>query len=107
MGSGKAVRLYSLISSRFLHILHWIQQAPGFQTSVRQIRVTPEIAARLRRGEQVSPEEIAEASARADKEKREPVIEINEEKSSQSEPVNEWLPDSITNPQKRGKAKKR
>jgi hypothetical protein len=39
--------------------------APGFQTGVRQIRVTPEIAARLRRGEQVSPEEIAAASEAA------------------------------------------
>ncbi|KAF9518931.1 hypothetical protein BS47DRAFT_1337829 [Hydnum rufescens UP504] len=32
--------------------------APGFITNTRQIKVTPEIAARLRRGEQVSPEEI-------------------------------------------------
>lgn len=45
--------------------------APGFMTNTRQIRVTPEIAARLRRGEQVSPEEIdaavkaAEAAANA------------------------------------------
>jgi len=32
--------------------------APGFMTNTRQIKVTPDIAARLRRGEQVSPEEI-------------------------------------------------
>jgi len=32
--------------------------APSFITNTRQIKVTPEIAARLRRGEQVSPEEI-------------------------------------------------
>ncbi|KAF8321102.1 hypothetical protein DL93DRAFT_2072784 [Clavulina sp. PMI_390] len=45
--------------------------APGFMTSTRKLKVTPEIAARLRRGEQVTPEEIdaavraAEASAAA------------------------------------------
>ncbi|KAF8513621.1 hypothetical protein JB92DRAFT_2922712 [Gautieria morchelliformis] len=39
--------------------------APGFQTGVRRIAVTPGIAARLRAGEQVSPEEIAAAQAQA------------------------------------------
>ncbi|TFK38966.1 hypothetical protein BDQ12DRAFT_682789 [Crucibulum laeve] len=91
--------------------------APGFQTNVRRIRVTPEIAARLRRGEDVSPEEIAAASAKADEEERrensgviETPLERKETPSvSQTppEPANEWLPESITGPKKRGKGKKR
>ncbi|KAG5635564.1 hypothetical protein H0H81_010768, partial [Sphagnurus paluster] len=44
--------------------------APGFQTSVRRVRITPEIAARIKRGEEVSPEEIARASAAADAEEQ-------------------------------------
>lgn len=40
--------------------------AEGFQTGVRRIRVTPEIAARLKLGEDVSPEEIAAASVKMD-----------------------------------------
>ncbi|CCF53058.1 hypothetical protein NDA18_003136 [Ustilago nuda] len=39
--------------------------APGFQTGVKRMAVTPEIAARMRAGEQVSQEEIEEALARA------------------------------------------
>ncbi|KAF8156976.1 hypothetical protein B0H34DRAFT_657673 [Crassisporium funariophilum] len=49
--------------------LHGIGKgAPGFQTNVRRVRVTPEIAARIRRGEDVSPAEIAAASKKADAE---------------------------------------
>ncbi|RDB16055.1 hypothetical protein Hypma_003477 [Hypsizygus marmoreus] len=86
--------------------------APGFQTNVRRIRVTPEIAARLRRGEEVSPEEIASASAEAEAEEArhgplqaaEPRTDAQEK---QQEPSNEWLPDSLTGPKKRAKGKKR
>ncbi|KAJ3502087.1 hypothetical protein NLJ89_g9046 [Agrocybe chaxingu] len=49
--------------------LHGIGKgAPGFQTGIRRVRVTPEIAARIRRGEDVSPEEIEAASRKADQE---------------------------------------
>ena len=86
--------------------------APGFQTNVRQIRVTPEIAARLRRGEQVSPEEIAEASVRADQEasQKANIESVGKEESAPSgvSDANEWLPDSITSgPKKRGKGKRK
>ncbi|KAF9446372.1 hypothetical protein P691DRAFT_804021 [Macrolepiota fuliginosa MF-IS2] len=90
--------------------------APGFQTNVRQLRVTPEIAERLRRGEYVSAEEIAAAAARADEEakKRPPqgVVEVGfgpreTTETKEEQPVNEWLPENITNPKKRGKAKRR
>ncbi|KAK2465773.1 hypothetical protein APHAL10511_002317 [Amanita phalloides] len=91
--------------------------APGFQTNVGRIRVTPDIAARIRRGEEVSPEEIAEASARAEKTQqqdssglldRPPLVErIETPVESTKEKANEWLPDSITKPQKRGKARRR
>ena len=80
--------------------------APGFQTSVAQIRVTPEIAARLRRGERVSPEEIAAASARGGEDrgssKREPSVD-NNEKSTDSEAVKE----GATKPKRRGKGRKK
>ncbi|KAN0066444.1 hypothetical protein ACQY0O_000538 [Thecaphora frezii] len=39
--------------------------APGFQTGVKRLAVTPEIAARLRAGEQVSQEEIEASVAKA------------------------------------------
>ncbi|GLB45541.1 hypothetical protein LshimejAT787_2301010 [Lyophyllum shimeji] len=96
--------------------------APGFQTNVRSVRVTPEIAARIRRGEHVSPEEIARAAAEAEKEDargtppprlnslagRGVVEEVQLQPSDeQKEPVNEWLPESITGPKKRAKGKKR
>ncbi|KAF8577905.1 hypothetical protein K439DRAFT_1363564 [Ramaria rubella] len=71
--------------------------APGFQTSVRRIAVTPEIAARLRAGEHVPPEEIAAAqeaaaasgtiSAAKDKEKSQP--------SDAAEEENVWLPEEL------------
>ncbi|KAF5393623.1 hypothetical protein D9757_000402 [Collybiopsis confluens] len=91
--------------------------APGFQTNVRRIRVTPEIAARLRRGEEVSPEEIAAASAKAEQDERDrvsPSIPAPTETSSSvsqastpPEPVNEWLPSSINTPKKRAKGKRK
>ena len=110
--------------------------APGFQTNVRRIRVTPEIAARIQRGEQVSAEEIEAALKKANNEEeaaaaasKSPsketysnagvntlptrIIEERDDRNITSEkkkddPVeNEWLPDSITGPKKRGKGKKR
>ncbi|KAJ3567081.1 hypothetical protein NP233_g6594 [Leucocoprinus birnbaumii] len=90
--------------------------AKGFQTNVKQLQVTPEIAERLRRGEYVSSEEITAAVAQAEKEakKRPPqgVIEIDlrpKENSAQAnlEPTNEWLPENLTNPKKRAKGKRR
>lgn len=94
--------------------------APGFQTNVRRIRVTPEIAARLERGEEVSPEEIAAASAQAEDDakrtaektstahsSREVTQSLSEKIPSSHGPPNEWLPESITAPKKRAKGKKR
>ncbi|EKM75530.1 hypothetical protein AGABI1DRAFT_116360 [Agaricus bisporus var. burnettii JB137-S8] len=91
--------------------------APGFQTNVKKLQVTPEIAERLRRGEYVSSEEIEAAVARADTEakKRPPqgVIEVGfgpREETPQADsekPANEWLPDNLTNPKKRGKGKRK
>ncbi|KAF5367784.1 hypothetical protein D9615_010495 [Tricholomella constricta] len=92
--------------------------APGFQTNVRRVRVTPEIAARIRRGEDVSPEEIAKAAAEAQvKEAHDPPAQRNslagrgvvEERQLEQEsgPDTEWLPESITAPKKRAKGKKR
>ncbi|KAH6907622.1 hypothetical protein BKA70DRAFT_1104684 [Coprinopsis sp. MPI-PUGE-AT-0042] len=40
--------------------------AKGFQTNVGKVRITPEIAERIRRGEDVSPAEIEAASKRMD-----------------------------------------
>ncbi|KAG6831330.1 hypothetical protein H0H92_011245 [Tricholoma furcatifolium] len=91
--------------------------APGFQTNVRRVRVTPEIAERIRRGEDVSPEEIARAAAKAEAEESEApaynslagrgVVEEVQLGETQSSNTNEWLPENITNPKKRGKGKKR
>lgn len=93
--------------------------APGFQTNVKRIRITPDIAARIRRGEDVSPEEIAEAAARAEAMHRRdqdsgssildrPLLVERVEKPAESdrESANEWLPESITKPKKRGKARR-
>ncbi|KAG6853825.1 hypothetical protein C0991_001071 [Blastosporella zonata] len=98
--------------------------APGFQTNVRRVRVTPEIAARIRRGENVSPDEIARAAKEA--EEREPPpspppfnslagrgvveeVQLQQETETEREERerNEWLPESITTPKKRSKGKKR
>ena len=87
--------------------------APGFQTGVKRIRVTPEIAARIRRGEEVSPEEIARAAAEAElSEARRvpdetPVPRDEKESEAKSEAVNEWLPENITTPKKKAKGKRR
>lgn len=76
--------------------------APGFQTGVKKIAVTPEIAARLRAGEQVSSEEIEEAvtAAKAQQEKK----DIPE---NQEEDENEWLPDELKRSSKSGTKSKK
>ena len=105
--------------------------APGFQTNVRRIRVTPDIAARIQRGEQVSAEEIEAASKKENEDEatsKSPsketsntgvntlpmrIIEERDDRNisnhkKKDDPVeNEWLPDSITGPKKKGKGKKR
>lgn len=80
-------------------VINWMQlmTAPGFQTNVRRIRVTPEIAARLRRGENVSADEIARASAQAEEDGS-----ATEIKSA----ANEWLPESLTTPKKKSKGRR-
>ncbi|KAF9525731.1 hypothetical protein CPB83DRAFT_870726 [Crepidotus variabilis] len=108
--------------------------APGFQTGVKQVRVTPEIAARIRRGEEVSPNEIAAASKKADEEEarkatngggvtslppRRGVIEERDDRhligsesngygsaSGKEEEKNEWLPDNLTKTTKRKKGRR-
>ncbi|KAG7088739.1 hypothetical protein E1B28_012707 [Marasmius oreades] len=88
--------------------------APGFQTNVRRVRITPEIAARIRRGEEVSPDEIAAASALAgqqeiqsDGPRQESIKPTIQESVSISTPANEWLPEAVTTPKKRGKGRKK
>jgi hypothetical protein len=103
----------------FFHSLTLSLPAPGFQTNVRQLKITPEIAARLRRGEDVSPEEIAEAARKAELEPPRPllplrdIVEINltqqpqAEAEKSAESTNEWLPENVTAPKKRSKGKKK
>ncbi|TEB30550.1 hypothetical protein FA13DRAFT_1630471 [Coprinellus micaceus] len=95
--------------------------APGFQTGVRRVRVTPDVALRIRRGEQVSPEEIAASVRKMEEMERQgikPTIHIEDEKpfiresdatssDTPAEPVNEWLPENLTNATKRKKGKRR
>jgi hypothetical protein len=80
---------------------------------VKKVRVTPEIAARIRRGEEVSPEEIEAAARKADLNSGEGsggslgmrgIIEERDDRhlvSNKEDVVNEWLPESITRPSKR------
>lgn len=136
--SERVVRICVVIVSSFqFPTPNWPGLAPGFQTNVRRIRVTPEIAARIQRGDQVSAEEIEAASKKANEEEevtttsKSPsketassnggvntlplrIIEerddriITSQKKKDDPMVNEWLPDSITGPKKkRGKGKKR
>lgn len=100
------------------------------------MRVTPEIAARIRRGEDVSPAEIEAASRAADErerlegsspstpsptqvvsstlqprvfEERDDRHLIGKDTGKEEEPessANEWLPDSITKPNKRRKGRR-
>ncbi|KAK0521046.1 hypothetical protein OC834_004848 [Tilletia horrida] len=77
--------------------------APGFQTGVKRVAVPAALAARIRAGEEVSPEEIeaaqreaAEAAARgatigtsSSLNSSVPIVE------RRKEPVNEWLPENL------------
>ncbi|PBK67292.1 hypothetical protein ARMSODRAFT_1020765 [Armillaria solidipes] len=84
--------------------------APGFQTGVRRVRVTPDIAARIQRGEEVSPEEIVESIARAEREEKNGLPSTaapTKTKSPPPEPVNEWLPESLSSPKKQGKRRRK
>ncbi|KAF7346144.1 hypothetical protein MSAN_01841200 [Mycena sanguinolenta] len=117
--SGYFVRKWYL--ARRLRVHGIGKGAPGFQTSVRKIRVPPELMARIRAGEDVSPDEIAAASARMEAEERgESVPEPTKSKKTESktkskavvndvpsDPANEWLPEGITAPKKRAKGKKK
>ncbi|GJJ08139.1 hypothetical protein Clacol_002347 [Clathrus columnatus] len=78
--------------------------APGFQTGVKRIAVTPEIAARLKAGEQVSTEEIEAAVAKAREKEKEKTKgkgktkneEIRERKVKEEvveTDENEWIPE--------------
>ncbi|KAJ7288539.1 hypothetical protein C8J57DRAFT_1460047 [Mycena rebaudengoi] len=102
--SGKTVVMPRSLEENFRGVAFW-NVAPGFQTNVRKIRVPPELMARIRRGEDVSPDEISVASARMDAEERDGPITPQDtpseskkketklpEKEPPSEPVNEWLP---------------
>ncbi|KAG9082129.1 hypothetical protein FS749_007088 [Ceratobasidium sp. UAMH 11750] len=105
--------------------------APGFMTNVRKVAITPEIAERLRRGEEVTPEEIAAAQAEAAKNpvvtlRRRDIVERDDRPSatddSDREPdtrggkkarrgaetsENEWIPQGHTRPATRGSRGKR
>ncbi|TRM61168.1 hypothetical protein BD626DRAFT_434895 [Schizophyllum amplum] len=94
--------------------------APGFQTNVRQVRITPAIAERLRRGEQVSPEEIEAASRATDNAPPPPrprpygdIVEVdlrgqnNATSEEEEEEANEWVPEHITKKKSKGKGKRR
>ncbi|CAE6503336.1 unnamed protein product [Rhizoctonia solani] len=100
--------------------------APGFQTSVKKVVITPELAERLRRGEEVTPEEIAAAQAEAEKNptvtlRRRDIIErddrVQTTDDSDREPdtrggkkarravesaENEWIPESHVKTRPRG-----
>ncbi|KAL1747178.1 hypothetical protein HDZ31DRAFT_32431 [Schizophyllum fasciatum] len=91
--------------------------APGFQTGIRQVRITPEIAARLRRGEEVSPAEIEAASRAADAAPPAPpprpygdIVEVDlrgqTNTTSEDEP-NEWVSEQITKKKGKGKGKRK
>ncbi len=84
--------------------------APGFQTGVRRVRVTPDIAARMQRGEEVSPKEIAESIARAEREEKNgppSTAAPTKTRSLPPEPANEWLPESLSSPKKQGKRRRK
>jgi hypothetical protein len=81
---------------------------------VKKVRITPEIAERLRRGEEVSPEEIAEASRQAEERARlppQPIVEINLTQNKDADisqtDKDEWLPESVGAPKKRAKGKRK
>ncbi|KAJ7707133.1 hypothetical protein B0H16DRAFT_1824437 [Mycena metata] len=127
--SGYFVRKWYLARRLRLHGIG--KGAPGFQTNVRKVRIPPDLMRRIRAGEDVSPDEIAAASARMEREEREQgssepqrtareerrdIIErddrpktnpVAQDSPASADPVNEWLPEGITAPKKRSKGKKK
>jgi hypothetical protein len=86
--------------------------APGFLTSVKKVAVTPEIAARLRRGEHVSPEEIAACqNPSAAVSQQSPIVTASppstEDAPPKADDSNEWLPEHVKNTPKRKPKSKR
>jgi hypothetical protein len=84
--------------------------APGFITAgTRRLAVTPELAARLRRGETVTPEEIeaaqkaaaAYADGGASSSSASATPDMPTETSRSTAAENEWLPDNLKNTTKR------
>jgi uncharacterized Fe-S radical SAM superfamily protein PflX len=75
------------------------------------VRITPEIAARLKRGEEVSPEEISAAMAEQERREAAGINGVPEPTTStkrvspapETTTTNEWLPENLTTPKKRGK----
>ncbi|KAJ7043951.1 hypothetical protein C8F04DRAFT_1027719 [Mycena alexandri] len=124
--SGYFVRRWYLARRLRLHGIG--KGAPGFQTNVRKVRIPPDLMRRIRAGEDVSPDEIAAASARMEREEieqgspeprreeRREIIErddrpktnpVAQDPPANADPVNEWLPEGITAPKKRSKGKKK
>ncbi|KAF8886090.1 hypothetical protein CPB85DRAFT_361384 [Mucidula mucida] len=61
---------HSIPPTRFTYFARWClprrlrvhgigDGAPGIQTGARRVRVTPDLAAHIQRGEEISPEELA------------------------------------------------
>ncbi|CAE6485172.1 hypothetical protein AG1IA_08593 [Rhizoctonia solani AG-1 IA] len=78
--------------------------APGFQTSVRKVAITPELAERLRRGEEVTPEEIAAAQAEAE---RNPTVTLRRRDIVERDDRVQTTDDSDREPDTRGGKKAR
>ncbi|SNX82928.1 uncharacterized protein MEPE_01634 [Melanopsichium pennsylvanicum] len=78
--------------------------APGFQTGVKRVAVTPEIAARMRAGEQVSAEEIEAAVAKAQSQNK---VNSTAVRSSNPNVDQDWLPQGGNSPAGRKSSKRR
>lgn len=65
-----------------MHSINISTSALGFMTNTRQLKVTPDVAARLRRGEHVPPEEI-DAAVRTAEAKREASSPSKDKKSEE------------------------
>lgn len=79
--------------------------APGFHTNVQRVAVPPEIMERIRRGEEVSADEITAAQERMKRGEPEPAAKQKKQQQQQQQPENEWLPATPT--RSGGGAKKR
>ncbi|PWN50349.1 hypothetical protein IE53DRAFT_315964, partial [Violaceomyces palustris] len=87
--------------------------APGFQTGVKKLQVTPEIAARLRNGENVSQEEMEESLKRFQESKATQGMTTainksrNQVKKEKMVQDNEWLSHLSSSPSPSGGRKKK